>query len=136
MDWSLANDYRQISEHENQKFGLSTEALRHLGSKMLFNQLRFFCRKMIPGRVIDIATNKSNSLGQQVIKYFTAQTNTFPQSCGSYYRLPDDNSILASQCSQWGYQSGKYLVGKWHHAGYPIKDRLFNHMAFVASKAH
>ncbi|XP_028406450.1 uncharacterized protein LOC114528940 [Dendronephthya gigantea] len=136
MDWSLQNDYRQISEYENQKLALSTYALRDLGSKMSFNQLRFFCRKKIPGRIFDIATNKSNSLGQEVIKYFTAQTNTFPKSCGSYYRLPDDNSTLASQCSRWGYYQSKYFVGLWHHAGGTIKNRLFNHAAFIGGKVH
>jgi hypothetical protein len=101
---------------------------------MSFKQLRFFCRKKIPGRSFDIATEKNN-LGHHVVQYFTAQTNTFPKSCGSYYRLSDDNSILASQCSQWGYQS-KYFVGKWHHAGFASNNRLFNHLAFVRSKAH
>ena len=138
MDFSLAIDYRQIIDYKNQKLAITTYALQDLGSKMSFNQLRFFCRKKIPGRVFDIATNKTNSLGQEVVKYFTAQTDTLPKSCGSYYRLPDDNSTLASQCSQWGRESiTKYFVGKWHYDGaLVIKDRLFNHVAFIASKAH
>ena len=135
MDWSLANDYQQISEYKNQKLAISSIALRYLESKMSFNQLRFFCHKKIPGRVFDIAT-KINSLGEQVIKYFTAQTNTFPKSCGSYYRLPDDNSKLARQCSKWGRESEKYFVGQWHHDGFLVKDRLFNHPAFVGHKVH
>jgi hypothetical protein len=135
MDWSLANDYRQINESNKEKLGLSTHALRALGTKMPFKQLRFFCRKKIPGRSFDIAT-KINSLGHDVVQYFTAQTSTFPISCGSYYRLTDDNSILADQCSQWGYQSKHYQVGKWHHEGYASNDRLFNCLAFVGFKAH
>ena len=134
MDWSLANDYRQIHEYNNKKLGLSTHALRALGTKMSFKQLRFFCRKKIPGRSFDIATKKNN-LGHHVVQYFTAQTNTLPKSCGSYYRLSDDNSILAIQCSQWGYQS-KYFVGKWHHAGSASNNRLFYHLAFVGYKVH
>ncbi|XP_028416056.1 uncharacterized protein LOC114539640 isoform X1 [Dendronephthya gigantea] len=135
MDWFLANDYRRISEYKNKNLALSTYALRDLRSKMSFNQIRFFCRKKIPGRVLDIAT-KTNSLGQQVIKYFTAQTNTFPKSCGSYYRLPDDNSILASQCSRWGRESNNtYFVGKWGIDGSQVKARLFNHPAFVSGQA-
>ena len=136
MDWHLANDYRQISDYKNQKLALSTYALRDLRSKMSFNQLRFFCRKKIPGRVFDIATNRTTSLGELVIKYFTAQTNTFPKSCGSYYRLPNDNSTLAGQCSQWGRESKKYFVGQWHHDGFSVESRLFNHAAFVGGKAH
>ena len=136
MDWSLANDYQQISEYENQKLALSTNALRDLESKMSFNQLRCFCRKKIPGRVFDIASNKSNSLGQQVIKYFTAQTNILPKSCGSYYRLPDDNSTLAGQCSGWGHESKNFSVGKQSIDNSAVKDRLFNHAAFVVGIAH
>ena len=134
MDWSLANDYRQISEYNNKKLGLSTHALHALGTKMPFKQLRFFCRKKIPGRYFDIATKTNNSLGHHVVEYFTVQTDTIPNSCGSYYRLSDDNSILASQCSQWGNNFG----GKWHHEGYRLasSSRLLNHVAYVHSKAH
>jgi hypothetical protein len=135
IDWSLANDHRQISEYNNKKLGLSTHALRALGTKMSFKQLRFFCRKKIPGRSFDIAT-KINSLGHHVVQYFTAQTSTLPISCGSYYRLSDDNSILASQCSKWGYSQSRYYVGKWHHAGRQSNDRLFDLSAFVRVKAH
>ena len=102
---------------------------------MLFKQLRFFCHKKIPGRTFDIAT-KINSLGHRVVQYFTAQTNTFPVSCGSYYKLSDDNSIIAKECAKWGYISRRYYAGKWHHDGYSSSDRLFNHAAFVKSKAH
>ncbi|XP_028406475.1 uncharacterized protein LOC114528963 [Dendronephthya gigantea] len=142
MNWTLANDYQRISEYEKQKLALSTEALRDLGSKMSFNQIRFFCRKKIPGRIFDITTNKTNSLGQEVIKYFTTQANTPSKSCGSYYRLPDDNSILASQCSQWGRESDTFYVGEWHNAHHDhqefwsVKSRLFNHTVFVGYKAH
>ncbi len=135
MDWSLTNDYRQINEYNNNKLGLSTHALHALGAKMPFRQLRFFCRKKIPGRTIDIAT-ETNTLGHDVVQYFTDQTNIFPKSCGSYYRLSDDNSILASHCTRWGYESGNYEVGKWHHDGFSTDDRLFNHAAFVRSQAH
>ena len=134
MDWSLTNDYRQIHKYNNNKLGLSTHALRALRAKMPFKQLRFFCRKKIPGRTFDIAT-QTNSLGHHVLQYFTAQTNIFPKSCGSYYRLSDDNSILASQCARWGYES-RYFVGKWHHAGASSATRLFINAAFVGGKVH
>jgi hypothetical protein len=55
MDWSLANDYRQIDEYDK-NLGLSTDALRILGTKMSIKQLRFFCHKKIPGRYFHIAT--------------------------------------------------------------------------------
>ena len=134
IDWSLTNDYRQIVQYSNNKLGLSTDALRTLGEKMPFKQLRFFCHKKIPGRTFDIAT-KINSLGHLVVQYFTAQTNNFPDSCGSYYPLSDDNSIMARECAQWGYIASKYSVAKWHHEGFSPSDRLFNHAAFVSYKA-
>ena len=131
----MTNDYRQIVKYSNNKLGLSTDALRALKEKMLFKQLRFFCHKKIHGRTFDIAT-KINSLGHRVVQYFTAQTNTFPDSCGSYYALPDDNSITARECAKWGYIAGKYAVGKWHHEGFSSSDRLFNHATVDVHKAH
>ena len=136
MDWSLENDYQKISEYKTKKLALSTDALRDLRSKMSVNQIRFHCHKKIPGQVFDIATNKTNKLGQEVIKYFTAQTNIRPESCESYYRLPDDNSTLASNCSQWARESKTKDVGKWHGDGAPVEDRLFNHVAFILHKTH
>ena len=135
MDWSLTTNYRQIEEYKMNKLALSTLALRDLGKQLSFTQLRFFCHKKVPGRIFDIATS-TNSSGKQVVQYFTAQTNTLPESCGSYYRLDDDNSTIARKCAEWGYKSSKYNVGKWHHDDMPVTDRLFNHVAFVAYKAH
>lgn len=137
MNWPLTDDYKEIDEYKKNKLALSTRGLRVLGTKMSFSQIRFFCRKRIPGRTFDVATT-TNSLGKNVIQYFKAQTNTMPNSCGSYYRLPDDNSIMASQCGQWGYSESrrKYYVGLWHVGGYPSHDRLLNHAAFIGFKNH
>ena len=134
MDWSLTDNYQQIEEYKNNKLVLSAYGLRALGTKLPFKQLRFFCHKTIPGRTFDIATT-TNSSGNHVVQYFTAQTNIFPESCGSYYRLSDDNSKLATQCARWGFQS-KYFVGKWHHERRAIANRLVDHTAFVASESH
>ena len=137
MNWHLTDDYEEIDEYKTNKLALSTRGFRALGTKMSFSQIRFFCRKRIPGRTFDVATT-TNSLGKKVIQYFEAQTNTMPNSCGSYYRLPDDNSIMASRCTQWGYSTSrrKYYVGLWHHGGYPSNDRLLNHAAFIGFKSH
>ena len=135
MNWPWTNDYHEIDKYKNHKLALSTSGLCALGTKMSFSQLRFFCRKKIPGRTFDIATTNNVKLGKKVIQYFKAQTNTMPESCGTYYRLPDDNSILASQCARWGYNS-KYQVGLWHHGGRSSSARLFDHPAFVGSQVH
>ena len=135
MNWSLTNNYQQIEEYKNNKLVvLSAYGLRALGTKLPFKQLRFLCHKKIPGRTFDIATTTDSS-GNQVVQYFTAQTSIFPESCGSYYRLSDDNSKLATQCARWGFQS-KFFVGKWHHEHRAIANRLVDHTAFVASESH
>ena len=134
LDWSLTKKYRQIKEYKTNKLALSTDGLHTLGTKMSFEQLRFFCHKKIPGRTFDIATT-TNSSGNQVVQYFTAQTNDLPESCGSYYRLSDDNSTLAGQCARWGYQSKKEFVGKWH-SDLSSENRLLDHAAFVNGEAH
>ena len=134
MNWPLTNDYKKIDQYKKNKLALSTHGIRALGTSMSFSQLRFFCHKRIPGRTFDIAT-ATNNLGKNVIQYFKAQSNTMPKSCGSYYRLPDDNSILARQCARWGYNS-KYRVGLWHHGGSSSSTRLFNHAAFVGGQVH
>ena len=136
MDFSLTDDYRQIKKYEKNKLALTTYGLRTLGTKLSFKQLRFFCHKKIPGRTFDIATT-TNSSGNHVVQYFTAQTDILPELCGSYYRLPKDNSTLASQCVRWGFQSTKYFVGKWHNDLRPIvANRLLDHAAFVAYGSH
>ena len=134
MDWSLTKKYRQIKEYKTNKLALSTDGLHTLGTKMSFEQLRFFCHKKIPGRTFDIATT-TNSSGNQVVQYFTAQTNDLPESCGSYYRLSDDNSKLAGQCARWGYQNSTKFVGKWHSDA-SSKNRLLDHAAFVNGEVH
>ena len=135
MDWSLTSDYRQIEEYKKNKLALSTYGLHTLGTKLSFKQLRFFCHKKIPGRTFDIATT-TNSSGNHVVQYFTAQTDTNPESCGSYYRLYDDNSTLAGECARWGRRLSKYYVGIWHNDVRPINDRLLNHAAYIGYKAH
>ena len=135
MDWSLTKKYRKIKEYKTNKLALSIAGLHTLRTKMSFEQLRFFCHKKIPGRTFDIATT-TNSSGNQVVQYFTAQKKDLPESCGSYYRLSDDNSTLAGQCARWGYQSKKKFVGKWHSDGglTSSENRLLDHAAFVSGE--
>ena len=136
MDWSLTSDYREIEKYKTNKLVLSTNGLHTLGKKLSFKQLRFFCHKRIPGRNFDIATT-TNSSGEQVIEYFTKQTNVRPESCGSYYPLSDDNSTLAGQCARWGpNEVSSLFVGKWHADSASIENRLIDHTAFVDGQVH
>ena len=131
MDWSLTDNYREIEKYKTNKLVLSTNGLRTLREKLSFKQLRFFCHKKIPGRTFDIATT-TNSSGQNVTKYFTAETDDRPKSCGSYYPLFDDNSTLAGQCARWGHQSAQ-----WGPESRPDSNNsLMDHAAFVEDKVH
>ena len=108
---------------------LLTYGLRTLRTKLSFKQLRFFCHKKIPGRTFDIATT-TNTSGQHVVEYFTTQRNVTPESCGSYYPLSDDNSILAGNCALWG--RGEV----WSRESVPTANRLFDHAAYIARVAN
>ena len=129
------DDYRMISNHSTNYLALSTKALDELRQRMLFSQLRFLCHKKVPGRTFHIATNTSTS-GKQVLEYFTAKTDVLPVSCGSFYILPKDNSKMANDCQDWGFENSQYKVGKWHHSGRDTQKRLFDHPAFIGSLAH
>ena len=128
MDWSQTDNYRDIEKYKTNKLVLSTNGLRTLREKLSFKQLRFFCHKKIPGRTFDIATT-TNSSGQNVTKYFTAETDDRPKSCGSYYPLSDDNSTLAGQCAKWGKNSAQ-----WGPTSRSVS--LMDHVAFVDSEVH
>ena len=132
---TIADDYGVISNYSSNHVALSTQALSKLREKMPFNQLRFFCRKNTPGRTFNIAITKT-ALGENVVKYFTAKTNSLPIACGSFYLLPNDDSMMADDCSRWGKENGSFEVGKWHHSGMNVHDRLFNHVAFIFNVSH
>ena len=58
-----------------------------------------------------------------------------PVSCGSYFRMNDDRSVISRVCDLWGFN-----VGKWGHEligglGLP-ENRLFDHPAFVVPYNH
>ena len=57
-----------------------------------------------------------------------------PDSCGSYIKLWDDNSNLANQCANWGWDNnGQHHVGKWGHGN---EHELYDHPAFIGSAHH
>ena len=63
-----------------------------------------------------------------------------PVSCGSYFRMNDDDSIISRVCEHWGMEGSNFLVGKWGHdlkygLGRP-EHRLFDHPAFVYPNNH
>ena len=45
--------------------------------------------------------------------------------------MADDNSIMAKNCSKWGYEFGKYQIDKWSFGSVPVDERLVNHVSFI-----
>ena len=128
--YSLATNYQQISEFSNNSLAIASTALGNLREKMNFTQLRFLCRKKIPGRTFHIVT-KRNILGELAVKFFTALINSIPKACGSFSSMEDDNSIMAKNCSKWGYESGKFQIDKWSFEPVLVNERLVNHVSFI-----
>ena len=93
---------------------LKTSAVAKLQHLLKFSQIRFKCAKPATRKKIDLTTAKNN-LGIQAVKYFTGQTGSFPKACHSFDVLPDDNSGLSKECSNWGRMAGKYYTGTWSH---------------------
>lgn len=116
-----SNSYREIlSKYSSNNQYLLRNGFSQLKQDMGFTQIRFYCFKKETGRVFHIMTNK-NAKGADVVKFFTT-SNTMPVACGSFTRLPADNSSLAVNCDQWGFPN----KNRWGHSEYRKKDsRLF-----------
>ncbi|KAJ7382432.1 hypothetical protein OS493_035081 [Desmophyllum pertusum] len=99
---NTSDSYRTILPNYNSnKQYLLRNGFKQLKDDMGFTQIRFYCFKKKPGRVFHIMANK-NTKGANVVKFFT-ESETMPTVCGSFTRLPDDNSSLAANCDKWGY---------------------------------
>ena len=122
--------YRAISSDQ---MVLTKDAMKELRKHLSFDQLRFHCGKH-QVRTFHVAT-AANSTGEAVVQYFSGETDAFPDSCGSFVRMENDNSELARVCEKWGRENGLYNVGKW---GHDDKDqfRLYDHPAFVEGAYH
>ena len=115
-----SNSYRMILPmyNSNNRF-LLRAGFNQLKQDMGFIQIRFYCFKKNASRVVHIMTTK-NSTGMDVVKFFTT-SDTMPVACGSFTRLPDDNSSLAANCDKWGYP----LSNRWGHSSHKNNVRLF-----------
>ncbi len=115
-----SDSYRAILPNYNSnKQYLKRNGFNQLKIDMGFTQIRFYCFKKERGRVFHIMTNK-DSKGANVVKFFT-DSDTMPEACGSFTRLPNDNSTLANNCGSWGYPN----ANKWGHEGQRTDRRLF-----------
>ena len=115
-----SDSHRKIlrNYNSNNQF-LKRNGFNQLKIDMGFTQIRFYCFKKKRGRVFHIMTN-NDALGANVVKYFT-NSDTMPEACGSFTRLPDDNSTLANNCAKWGYPN----TNRWGHEQQISDKRLF-----------
>ena len=125
----VKTSYRGITSDE---MVLTKTAMIELSTLLSFTQLRFHCSKN-NGRTFHVTT-ADNSTGEAVVQYFSGQTDVQPASCGSYFRMENDNSRLAGVCQKWGKAFGSMLAAKW---GYELdQDRLYDHPAFAFHLYH
>ena len=130
----VKTSFREIS---SEQMLLTTSAMNELRRHLSFTQLRFYCSKK-QGRTFHVTT-AANSSGEAVVQYFSGQTDIMPASCGSFVKMENDNSRLAEDCKQWGYDNGLYYVGKWSHGVIlpsSPESRLSNHAAFSPLTYH
>ena len=131
--------FRGIKNYHSNRMILSPDAMKQLKERLHFTQMRFHCSKPSTQRTFHVLT-VANSSGEAVVSFFCLQTNIFPEACGSYKKLDEDNSYLASNCSMWGIENGSYYVGKWGHEGetrlskFPAFIRYIHHWATADSR--
>ena len=131
VEASFKKSYRKIGEHKSNKVPITISALKKLRRHLPFTQLRFHCSKKL-GRTFHVAT-VANSTGEAVIQYFTNLTDVFPESCGSFQRMRDDNSTLSVSCGEWGFNQTA-RIGKWGYLRGRRGNRLNNRPAFIEGK--
>ena len=121
--------YRGIA---NNQMLLTQTAMKELRTLINFTQLRFHCKKQNPGRTFHISTVK-NSLSEAVVQYFCGQIDVFPDACGCFFKMNDDDSELTNKCERWGRDKEYYYVVKCGHemdtalGSDQNETRLFNH---------
>ena len=106
--FTVSSNYRDISNYTDNAVLVLASALTELRMVMGFDQFRFYCRKVTPGRTFHVMTKK-DAKGEAVVKYFTDSPNSPAAACNSFTALPDDSSVLSGKCSSWGYT----ISNKW-----------------------
>ncbi len=135
-DWNPEPTYHGLGNYNNNAMGISRNAMNELLTHLSFTQLRFHCSKQ-QGRTFHVTT-VANSTGEAVVQYFSGQTDVKPASCGSFVRMEDDNSRLAEECPEWGYDEStdEFYAGKWGYWESFEYDVMYDHACFVAFESH
>ena len=135
----FVTSYGDISGFHSNKMVITKSAMKELRTHLPYTKLRFHCSKQ-KGRTFHVTT-AANSTGNAVVQFFSGQTDALPDSCGSFVRMADDNSRLASMCHDWGFENGMAKVGKWSmkaSTGWAAgrDGKLDDHACFVFDAYH
>ena len=101
-EFTVSSNYRDISNYTDNGLLVVASAMTELRSVMGFDQFRFYCRKVTPGRTFHVMTNK-DAKGEAVVRYFTDSPDSPATACNSFTALPDDTSNLSGKCRHWGH---------------------------------
>lgn len=120
----LVTSYSSISYYKNNFLFVSIRAIEELRQAVNITQLRFYCFKKEQGSIVHVMT-KNNSAGSSVLDYFLVNANPRAPACGSFIRLPDDNSTLSQNCARWGHNGEGTEANEWGHYSHSGEWRLY-----------
>ena len=110
----------------DKKYGMTSSALKLLRSVIGYTQFRFKCHSN-GSKLLHMETIK-NSTGYRVVDCVTKGSSPdicdFP-SCGTFIRMPDDNSQIAQQCKDWRWRNDSN-GDKW----------LMDHLMYIYDVTH
>ncbi|XP_032236165.2 uncharacterized protein LOC116617535 [Nematostella vectensis] len=119
--WS--SNYRDIAQYNHGMLLIEESGIQQLRDFIGFTQLRWRCHKLRVGRTIDIMTT-NDSMGAAVVDHFLVRYAP-PPACGSFVRLPGDNSTLTQNCAKWGKTSSSVEINRWGHYEYYGNKRMY-----------
>ena len=106
----------------SEQAGMSFEALRALKRDFGFTQMRINCVDNL--KRLEIMTTDDEK-GRAVVEYFTSDSNSRPDACGSF--KAEGDSALEKDCTIWAN-------GKWGKDGFYGNDRLYGIIAYSSAR--
>ena len=101
----------ELQRIQNGRFCLNLIGLKELDAIYHIRQIRFYCKTADGQSTIDIATENTKK-GKQVVDHFLGKSKLEAENaCGGYYKLPDDNSKMASDCTKMNWAA---TVENWY----------------------
>lgn len=132
----LDGNYSSISNYKDNFLFVSKKAVKQLKELVNIKQLRWYCFKKKHGSTFHVMT-KNDSAGYSVLDYFLLSPDPRATACGSFIRLPDDNSTLSQNCAKWGHDSAHPEVDEWGYYSHTGDWRLYREVSrWVGQKSY